>query len=144
MREYRVETRGFSAYQMAFGPNLVHLYCRKSDGSDFDCAQDASMPRLFVQRRRLRVIAQEAASREMAMCELRPPLAHSRSFDRADVMVGGVRSGAARASRRNFREARLRLRSLVRADEWAGSMWASWGGIRPLGVLMGWRFGHPR
>ena len=65
---------GSSAYQMALGSNPVGPCVRQDDDGDLDAAKDASILGRFVQEWKLRMLAQEAPLKEIAIVELRPLL----------------------------------------------------------------------
>ena len=72
---------GCSACELVFGSNAVDLFGRRDTDEDLLFAQDASSLGLFVRRWKLRMIAREAALKEVANNKLRRLLAHGRSFD---------------------------------------------------------------
>ena len=82
---------GFPAYQMAFGPIPVHPYMPRCDDSDFDFAQDASIPGQFAPQDasipghfapqwKLWPTAQGAARGGISRSELRRMLGRNKSF----------------------------------------------------------------
>ena len=70
----------FSAHQMAFGPNTVGPFTWRDDESDWKFSQDTSISGEFVQRRKVRATAREAALEEIANSRLRCVLAYTQSF----------------------------------------------------------------
>ena len=79
---------GFSAYQLAFGPNTVDLYSWEDDDRDLDFAENISVSSQSVLRWKLRVMAQGAMSKGMANSKLRRILGHDRTFGSTDVEIG--------------------------------------------------------
>ena len=61
----------YSTYQVVFGPNPADRYVRGGDGEDLLFAQDISLSERLVRKRKIRVMAQEAALEEMANRKLR-------------------------------------------------------------------------
>ena len=67
--------------RMVFGSNPVNLFgCERQD-EDLLFAQDASLPGQFVQQRELRMMAQEAALKVVAIGKLRRLSARNKSFN---------------------------------------------------------------
>ena len=81
-------TNGFSAYQMVFGSNPADNFGWCREDGDLLFAQDTSPSGQFVAQWKLRMMAQEAASKEIANNELRRISAFNNSFDGADARVG--------------------------------------------------------
>ena len=81
-------TNRFSAYQLAFGSNPADNFGWGDEDEDL-FAQDTSLSGQFVAQWKLRMMAQEAALREIANSKLRRILAFNNSFGSADVRVGG-------------------------------------------------------
>ena len=84
-----VSTSGFSAYQLVFGSNPADNFGWGDDDEDLLFAQDTSLSGQFVANWKLRMIAQEAALKQIANSKLRRILAFNNSFESADVKVGG-------------------------------------------------------
>ena len=70
-----IPASGYSAFQLVIGPNPVDLYGWGDQDEDSFCAQGASVSWPFAQPWKLRVMAQEAASKEVAKRKLRRRLA---------------------------------------------------------------------
>ena len=66
---------GFSAYQMVFGSNPADGYGWGGKDGDLTFAEDAPLSGQFAQRWKLRMVAQEAAQKEIANSRLRRLLA---------------------------------------------------------------------
>ena len=81
-------TNGFSAYQMVFGSNSAGNFGWGDEDEDRLFAQDTSLSGQFVAQWKLRMLAQEAASKEIANIKLRRILAFTNPFDSVDVGVG--------------------------------------------------------
>ena len=83
-----LSTDGFSANQLVFGSNPADNFGWGAGDEDLLLAQDSSLPGQFVAQRELRMMAQEAALKEIANSKLRRILAFNNSFDSADACVG--------------------------------------------------------
>ena len=83
-----VSSSGFSAFQLVFGANPVDLYGWDDSEDDLLFAQDTSVSGQFVQQWKLRMMAQEAALKEIANSKLRRLLAFNKTFNCTDVKVG--------------------------------------------------------
>ena len=83
---------GFSALRMVFGANPADLYGWEDKDEDLTFAQDTSLSGRFVQQWALRIMAQEAALREIADSRLRKLLAYYRPADCADFKIGDAAS----------------------------------------------------
>ena len=81
---------GFSAYQMAFGPNPVDFFGWGDGDEDLLFAQDTSLAGQSVQQRKLRMRGQEATLKEVANSKLRRLLARNKTFNCADVDIGDM------------------------------------------------------
>ena len=84
-----VSASGYSAYQLVFGSNPMDLYGWGDTDEDLLFARDTSISGQFVQQWQLRIRAQEAALKEIANSKLRRLLAYNKTFDCADIKVGG-------------------------------------------------------
>ena len=80
-------TNGFSAYQLVFGSNPADNFGWGDEDEDLLFAQDTSLPGQFVAQWKLRMLAQEAALKEIANSTLLRILAFKNSFDSVDVGV---------------------------------------------------------
>ena len=81
-------SNGFAAYQMVFGSNPADNFGWGDEDEDLLFAQDTSPSAQFVAQWKLRMLAQEAALKEIANRKLRRTLAPNNSFDSVDVAVG--------------------------------------------------------
>ena len=81
-------SNGFSAYQMVFGSNPADNFGWGDEDEDLLFAQDTSLSGQFVAQWKLRMLAQEAALKEIANSKLRRILAFNNSFGNVDVAVG--------------------------------------------------------
>ena len=81
-------SNGFSAYQMVFGSNTADNFGQGDEDEDLLFGQDTSLSGQFVAQWKLRMLAQEAALKEIANSKLRRILAPNNSFDSVDVAVG--------------------------------------------------------
>ena len=79
---------GYSAFQLVFGSNPADRYGWEDNDDDLLFAQDTSASGQFVQQWKLRMMAQEAALKEVANSKLRRLLAHNKTFNCADIKVG--------------------------------------------------------
>ena len=73
---------------MVLGSNPADNFAWGDKDEDLLSAQDTSLSGQFVAQWKLRVMAQEAASKEIANSKLRRNLAANNSFDSAGVRVG--------------------------------------------------------
>ena len=73
--EYPPSFSGHLANQLVFGPIPANLLGRGDGDQDLSYALDTSLPGTFVQQWKLRMMAQETASEEVATSELRRRLA---------------------------------------------------------------------
>ena len=71
---------GFSSYQLVFGSNPVDNYGWRDGGGDLLVAQDTFLSGQFAPEWKLRMLAQDAALKEVDNSKLRRLLAVSRSF----------------------------------------------------------------
>ena len=83
-----LSTSGLSAYQLVFGCNLADNFGWGDEDEDPLFSQCTSLSEQFVAQWELRVMAQEAASKEIAYSKQRRIWAINNSFDSADVRVG--------------------------------------------------------
>ena len=83
-----VSASGFSAYQLVFGSNPADNFGWGDEDEDLLFAQDTSLSGQFVANWKLRMLAQEAALKEIANSKLRRILAFNNSFESVDVKVG--------------------------------------------------------
>ena len=79
---------GYSAYKLVFGPNPVDLFSWGDTHEDLRFAQGASLSGQLVQRRKLRMMAREAALKEAANIEMGRLLAYNEAFNCTDVKIG--------------------------------------------------------
>ena len=84
-----ISTGGHSAYPMAFGSKPADLFGRADNDERMLFSKDTSLSGQFVQQWKLRKRQQEAAPREAANSKLRSLLPYNKSFNCADVAVGG-------------------------------------------------------
>ena len=75
---------------MALRPNPADLYDWEDKDEDLAFSQDTSLPGQLAQQWKARMMAQEAALREIANSRLRRLLALNKSFSCTDVKIGGA------------------------------------------------------
>ena len=80
---------GFSAYQMVFRSIPADNFGWGDEDADLLFERDTSLSGQFVARRKLRMMAREAALKEIANSKLRRILAFNDSFKSAGVRLGG-------------------------------------------------------
>ena len=80
---------GLAASKLVFGRNPVDLSGRDARGGDLLFPRDASLSGEFARQWKLRTMAEEAALRVAASSKLRRILAYIKSFNCADVKIGG-------------------------------------------------------
>ena len=73
---------------MVIGPNPAGVYGWEDKDEDLTFAQDTSKSGQFAQQWKLRIMAQDAASKEIANSRLRKVLAYNESFTRTNVKIG--------------------------------------------------------
>ena len=83
-----ISASGYSAVQLVFGSNPADLVRWGDHGDDLLCAPDSAVSGQFAQRWKLRMMAQEAALKEVAKSKLRRLLAYNKTFNCADIKVG--------------------------------------------------------
>ena len=74
---------------MFFGANPVDLYMRKGNDDEQACLRQSPGGGQAVQQRGLRILPQEATSKEMADSKLRRPTAYNRTVQRPEIVAGG-------------------------------------------------------
>ena len=75
---------------MVVGSNPADLFRWGNKGEDLTFAQDTSLSSQFVQPWKLRMMAQEAALKEVANGKLRRLLASDKSFNCNDVKISST------------------------------------------------------
>ena len=83
-----ISASGYSAYQLVFGSNPTDRYGWGDTDEDLLFVQDTSVSGQFVQQWELRMMAQEAAHKEIANSKLRRLLAHNQTFNCTDIKIG--------------------------------------------------------
>ena len=79
---------GLPAYQMAFRANPADLYGVEDTDEDLTCAQGTPISGQSAQWWKPRMMAQEAALREITDSRIRRFLARNKPFTRSDVKIG--------------------------------------------------------
>ena len=87
-RAQRPPHNSILAYQLVFGSNPADNFGWGDEDEDLLFAQDTSLSGQFVANWKLRMLAQEAALKEIANSKLRRILAFNNSFESVDVKVG--------------------------------------------------------
>ena len=83
-----ISASGYSAFRLVFGSNPVDLYGWGDSEDDLLFAQDTSASGQFVQQWKLRMMAQEAALKEVANSKLRRLLAQTKTLNYTEIKVG--------------------------------------------------------
>ena len=83
-----ISASGYSAFQLAFGSYPADRYGWEDNDDDLLLSQDTSASGQFAQQWKLRMMAQEAALKEVANSKLRRQMAHNKTFNCTDIKVG--------------------------------------------------------